>query len=72
MSGRHCWWREALKSKVRIGASSDDSSFSMRDRIPSGPAALEISSLLRSFRTPFSVMLISGISVSCLEKRFER
>ena len=25
VSGRDCWWRDAWKSKVRIGASSEES-----------------------------------------------
>ena len=61
-----------MKSKVRIGASFDDSSVCRAGYHQDVPAASEMSSLLRSFKTLFSVMLISDISVFWLEKSFER
>ena len=48
MSGRDCWCRDALKSKVRIGANSEDKSLNTLGLIPSGPAALEMFRALRS------------------------
>ena len=61
---RDCWWSEALKSSTRIGESSVESSFNILSRIPSGPAALDTLSDRWSLKTPFSVMLISGMSSS--------
>ena len=70
MSGRDCWCRDARKSKVKIWASSEDSSLSTLGLMPSGPAALEMLRACRSFKTPLSVTWISGMSFSWSGKRF--
>lgn len=53
---------DILNMTVRIGAMNGASAFKTLDAIVSGPAALVGFSLLRSFSTPDTVMLMSFIS----------
>ena len=72
MSGRKCWCRDAWKSNVRIRTSSEDNSLKILGLMPTGQAALVVFKACRSFKTPFSVTGISGMSCFFFLKRFER